>query len=338
MNEPIHRFTHTPARALVLAALLAGAVSARAGDPASDQWAASLGPAQIIEKLSDVESLSDLDEAKAKLGGALLASWSRRDLAGTLDWFSKRNGADLLQQLAREELAETLVRKSSVAEAITDLEKIVPSSSRREIFLPVIQRLTARDPAGTAAALDEILLASSDNPDALWLDLAGQVAAQWANRDPRAAIAWAQSLPEGAARARALSQVGCQWAALEPEAAARFAAVEDNSELLANVTSKWAEKDAPAAAAWLGQLPGTNSHALLRLAAFWSQTDPSAAARWVKEMPENPLRSEAMQLLLRSWTASDSGAASQWWENLPASPSRDAAAAIVQVESGDNEP
>ncbi len=105
----------------------------------------------------------------------------------------------------------------------------------------------------------------------------------WARREPEAALAWAQSLPDLTRRAEALRVVLGQWTAVHPEK------VGPAIDALPDGRTKW-------------KLYAEHAK---RLAA----TDPEAARAWVDAAATPLLRREATFELARGLTASDPSAA-----------------------------
>jgi len=271
--------------------------------------------AALLERTQDFETRA-----------VLLESWCDSDLPGALAWFAGLGDADDIYRQARDKLVQTLA-ECEPADAISWMEQDLPKSARRRLYLPVFQHWGAFDPAGTATLVSEILEAPSHLE--IWADVAAQTAAQLAGADVAAAVRWAQSLPEGAARDAALAQAGSAWAAVDPRAAAAFAAGQENPRLARNVAVIWAGTDPRAAAGWTRGLPTGEARDLADagLAAIWAVKDPQAAANYASSLPEGHDQAVAFQGLFATWAENDAQAAARWLRGLPESPSRTAAAA-----------
>jgi hypothetical protein len=101
------------------------------------------------------------------------------------------------------------------------------------------------------------------------------VATRQAARDPAGAAQWAETLPEGFGRNRALAAVATVWAKQSPEAAAAYVAQlppgpAQQAGILA-VVSVWTGRDREAALAWAASFTdGTMREQVLdRLAYYW---------------------------------------------------------------------
>jgi hypothetical protein len=120
----------------------------------------------------------------------------------------------------------------------------------------------------------------------------GNVGLRWAQSDPKAALAWAQQLPEGPAKDRALRDIiGTAWALRDPKAAVEFASTlpsgGSRDVVMSDIARRWAGTDPLSASQWLAALPDdqTNPGQRYRLiedvARGWLQSDPAKAAAWL---------------------------------------------------------
>lgn len=174
----------------------------------------------------------------------------------------------------------------------------------------------------------------------------------WASRDPRAALKWVREqsqssnatydvllqtmgryhphvaieLAESLSRERPLFSQEFHLAALigmttqgRWETAARWAVnaamPADQAGILVNyVAGAWAEFDAPAALAWVHQLPSAQRHqALSNIAESWAASDPAGAARHASsEMPAGESRDELLRWAIEQWLRHDPQEAALW--------------------------
>ena len=110
------------------------------------------------------------------------------------------------------------------------------------------------------------------------------VASSWVQADSPAAVAWIQSLPDGAAKRTALNNAFFQVVWNNPAGAADLLAslpvTQDNMGLYWQLGSQWAQSDVAAAVNWAKQLPeGTTikQTVLQNISSVWAQSDPSGA-------------------------------------------------------------
>jgi len=325
---------------------------------ALQQWADGVGTNTMEAMLVKLDALEN-SQLRSELRGVLLSSWAERDVKGMVDWFGKRKTDDELHQQARDALVWNFGERDPVT-MVAWMEHALPESVRAELYGPFFQQWAKTDPTAAATKLRQLADASQANP-AQWNDLVGQVVAVWAQADLKGALAWIQSLPEGATKLQALTEASYRWAETAPQAAAAYAARENDPALLKLVAGKWAEKDPQSAAAWAAGLPAgderdaatinaavtwaqkdptaaagyavslpteeTRGQAVAAVISAWSQTAPAQTAAWVGQLPENATRMQATAQLMSAWAGNDATAAGQWLNTLPPSPSRDSAVA-----------
>jgi hypothetical protein len=139
--------------------------------------------------------------------------------------------------------------------------------------------------SGLASGLMRVDPAAGATLAAAWHDAIDDenLISAWARRDPEAALAWAQALPDSTRRAEAMGVLLDQWAAVHPEKVGPAIAA------LPEGAAKW-------------KLYADHAK---RLAAI----DPERARAWVDAAPTPLLRNEATIELARGLAATDAGAA-----------------------------
>lgn len=180
------------------------------------------------------------------------------------------------------------------------------------------------DPAAAGAVLLKMAAKEKGNP-AVWHDLMSQLAARWMEKDPDRALAWVESLPEGAGKSKAQIQCAYRWTEIDPAAAADHAFRREDPKLHQTVIGKWAEVDPAAAAAWAKtwSITRPESSALASATAIWAQTDAHAAASFALNLEKSDARRRISASVVSTWAMTDSSAAARWLETLPSSPTRD---------------
>lgn len=156
-------------------------------------------------------------------------------------------------------------------------------------------------------------------------------------KDPAAAQAWIEGLPEGELRNSA--QLTLDLAASTPEmrmmervGRQEFTGPmdEDAKTRLTNVTAMAAMNDLPETAQRVSQWPGGPARdAALEVVASRaaSRDDPQAALKWAASLPEESQQAAAYSGIAKGWTGADPVAASEWLAALPEGPLREAAVA-----------
>lgn len=159
-------------------------------------------------------------------------------------------------------------------------------------------------------------------------------AVERASRDPEAAVAWAQSLPEPGDRETAVLAVASEMVRDHPrhalELGLELAATEPRDELLERATREWAGQDPHAAVEWAKTLPeGTLRQRLIGGAVLeWSQTEPREAAALAIDTMEagRPLENLIVGIVQR-WVQTEPDEVSAWVADFPDGPLKDAAEA-----------
>jgi hypothetical protein len=131
----------------------------------------------------------------------------------------------------------------------------------------------------------------STNPKEL-LGLTSALAESLAERNLSQAREWAQNLPEGELRDRALSQVA----------------------------ERWVQDDAPAASEWIRTLPDgeMKDNVARTLCNAISRRDPASAFQWAQSIGQENVRFDALGRVVEHWREQDPDAAKAAVDSLPA--------------------
>ena len=161
---------------------------------------------------------------------------------------------------------------------------------------------------------------------------------QWARADPRGALAWWRTLPDGGAKEDLAAVVAFELVARD----ARSALAEINSAapdtLTLHIIAAWTQLDPHAAAAWAETLPEgvLRERAVASVVTVWCYNDAPATAQWIATFPEGRVRAEGLARAVTQWSSADFENAGRWLTALPSSPSRDRAIeahlAVLKVE------
>ena len=147
---------------------------------------------------------------------------------------------------------------------------------------------------------------------------------RWAELDPQAAIAYAQthsgrhgaklgaSPARSAAGRNTIRAAATAWAQQLPAGPARDQAMQ-------TIVSTLADKDPQAALTFLQNLPaGRNRQSLYwPIFSHWTMTDPVAAAERALQIPAGANRDTALQVVGSNWANQDPEAAFAWANTLP---------------------
>lgn len=304
---------------------------------------ARVDPAGAIQEFEKLPSGAARDRAAGQLASALAESEPK--LAGELALVMPAGGA---RTEAITEVARKLGKKDPLAAFAWLDGQVTDPVVRGAAAQRVVSELAERDPALASGQLDRL-------PANNRIQLAGQVANNWAQQDSEAALTWVRGLAPGAARdsatAGALSIIaerdfnaGLELLRTEfaqssdPRIASSVTgaiAWNDPDRLVASVQTLPAggmrdayvgaivsqlgnRRPAEMAKLWETLPPGTaRNSAAFALASTWSRRDPAAAARWSINLPDTPERAGTLEEIAKQWLDTDGGAARAWLEGVP---------------------
>ncbi len=254
--------------------------------------------------------------------------------------------AQLLKLLAQKEASNLTPDQRRALMGSHDIETLTAKSRAQEQSLDDIKQLVASMTPEDRQALYSWVQSSPDIPNAdrnstrNWILMGwaendpisaaafaeglgpgemNMVADDWSKTDSKAAFAWAESLPEGLGRERAVDVSLYRLANLDAPAAWEIATTHfapgQYGSFLGHIIIAWGEKD-PAAAAdaltsvthgalrakWGTSASNVNLMPNLRnvsdlLLMSWMRQDPQAAADWVASLPEGPLHATSAECL-----------------------------------------
>ncbi len=163
---------------------------------------------------------------------------------------------------------------------------------KRVALRAMSSRLATQDPLKALGLLDRQKMTPGDNAY-------GSVMAIWAQRDASGAAAYAEALPDGQQRSRALMYVSMTLARQDPDHAIAWAkSLPRSSEslnMVRNVIGNLASRDPQAALALTLQQPEREQRNLMRnVAQNWMYTDPDGAVAWIQTMEEGAKRQQCL--------------------------------------------
>lgn len=145
----------------------------------------------------------------------------------------------------------------------------------------------------------------------------------WAESDPKAALAWVNSLPEGRAKETAEAAIAHSMAQNDPAAAAETFATDiqagGNAAVVITIADIWASSDPASTAGWIADMPeGPGKlEAAATLATVWAANDISSAVEWSAGINDADLRRQVISNIGTTWGAIEPGAALEWLGGLP---------------------
>ncbi len=174
---------------------------------------------------------------------------------------------------------------STNARELLEWARALPDEKERNAILSTAIPGVARiDPLTAAKELAQVSSHAQAN-------VAAQLAATWAGRDPAAAANWAASLPEGEVRGQAFSAVAKLWANLELSGPTKWleslAPGKSRDAAVHSFASRVAEKDPESALAWAGTIEDARARtgAVEKFTRSWLRRDETAATAWIQATP-----------------------------------------------------
>lgn len=217
---------------------------------------------------------------------AVLENWSQRDPLPAMTAAVREMENSGNPELVRNTIEEWYKKDPAAAAQWASTHEGTGSVVARAM---VLERQAKEDPQ---AALQEYAALQQAGGDARELArLTGSLADSLAKKDVSAAREWAQTLPEGDLRNRALHRVA----------------------------EEWVKTDAPAASEWIRTLPSgeLRDGAARELSGTLSRRDPVSAFEWARSIQNAKLREGALYGVMQSWREQDPDAAKAALESLP---------------------
>lgn len=228
---------------------------------------------------------------RREAGRAVVSAWAAEDPEAAVVWVSQLP-ADGIRSDLYSAVFRYWMRADRQQQALDYISKMPAGTERTQSIETVNEHLMHADPSA-ALQLANLLLVGEKH-DAM----VAKIASQWMQTAPEKALAWAKSQTDERVRAVVWPAVALGLSASDPCAAAQMlvALPQDNSSItaMATVAARWAEVDAPAAAVYLKNLPGTDA-ALATVVGVWAGSDPQGASRWLDTLPSGPKRDAAVQ-------------------------------------------
>ena len=257
--------------------------------------------------------------------------------------------------------------------AFAYVEQMKNKDQARDATFSILRALASQDPQ---RALEWMSNKGSDMAKNGWMGhmLAGTIATEWVRRDPDAALAWANSLPEnqrhgalggaletiaasdpneaarrlleldaGDAREKAAGSIANLWAKRAPQEAREWAMTlegDDRESAMSRALGGWASTEPAEAAAFINDIPAeerTDSQ-IREVGRRWSEQEPSQAAEWLVNQPDTKGRTDAIGHAVWHWTNDDPAGAADWLLQQPQGEFRDNGVGALAKATFDDDP
>lgn len=269
-----------------------------------------------------LETMPDGKPRTAALGKIAL-TLAMSDPAGALDFLRKN-----VRTSGDEEAYSGVLSHWSRTDPDRAIETALAMESgkvRSASLVSIIHEVANRDAAAAFKMLERI------DPEE-WQDMSYSIAYHLAQKDPKGAFAWAQSIPDEETRSNALSNVLNSWAQRDPvQACEQVKLITDpksRDRALQSALSNWSYQDAVSAMTWairnldekqqLNIIPNS-------LISSWTKQDRAGVQEWISALPEGDLRSATTASFVDRWANEDVVAAGTWLRGLKGGESRDRA-------------
>ena len=264
----------------------------------ADIWARSdgAGAYQHASQIAD-------PQMREQFRAAVLGRWAQHDPQSV---FGLAERGDLAPNKKRQVISISMAAlgASDPLQAIDLAQRLTSSGTRDQALQAVFQGWAQRDPESAAMGIEQIsnLSASSRR------SLAGSVAAQYAQRSPQEALAWARRVDGHGNLWRTVLKT---TAARDPHAALNAAmAVEsdgDRHQAISSVIGVVAQSQPDVAVGYLDQIPAgaAKTAAITQVVHQWSRQDPAAAFEWAQTLPAGDTHTKAMQSIVRRMVRHD---------------------------------
>ena len=287
--------------------------------------------------------------------GSVLQKWVAQDAEAAVSWLQAQ--PESIRKRRSVAAAAGAVAAQDPASAMRILELVPPGEQREQTLATVLnnwsqrdvdalrawtdsrtdprekslgliacaQGLAGTDPAAGAAALKN---ARADERSAWTFQ---NVFAEYAQRDPQAAVAMAQSLSDNTGRSRAISGALAGWAQTDPQSAANYAMTlpggPTRNQAISELARGWADRDPKAALEWLKTVPNAAVQRDAIQSVLWtvSESSPQTAAEYVSILPAGQNQLNLVGQLAQNWAQTDFDSALAWVNQLPEGQSRNTA-------------
>ena len=223
----------------------------------------------------------------AKLVGNMTALWAEQNLPAALNW----------------------------AESLPDGLK--GSNFQNQALRGVFATWAATDPQGAANALLD-----KYGDTFSFQTLGWDMAKNWAQSDPQAALAWVEQFPDGIAKANALYDVVPALGEVDPMAAWDYMqsiplnAHTDDIEGL--IIKDWGDVDMASALQFAADLPDPAFAQRVTSSLYVTliSTDPQTVSQYINSMPQGSARDDLVYRLVTSQSPDDPAAAFAWAQTI----------------------
>jgi len=270
------------------------------------------GPANFREMALLTYAWGAMDPTKAlaymaEIGGpgtafgnaSVLSGWASRDPEAAMKWFKEQNTEGWDRNIQARGLIDGVAQANLPAATRLAIAETDPDLQRQ--FIEVVARQQALT-GGIEATRNwvENLAKAGVGSEAVTA-AADELAGQWADKDPKAAAAWAAKLSDPEASRSALQTAYREWGQSDPTAASEYLNQIPASPARDGAVQAFAQtvvrEDPEAAAAWASTIQDaeTREREMVRVGQIWNLSNPEAAQAWAAKAQLSPEAQQRVQ-------------------------------------------
>ena len=276
-------------------------------------------PASAIEFLES-DASADL-QYRSNLFSTLTGQWAIDDRGAALDW-----AQGIEDETTRRSALGGIYNQwagSSPEEAAAHLAELGDPVARETLISSLAGQWSNNDPEAALAWFDQLPAEDRDQ-------VGGNIAQSLSYAMPDKAAEWFDRLVDAAAgdeeklrsMAHSASNIASQWAQHDPQAAVQWAdGLEDpqmRSDALGRVASTWVQFDPLGTSTWLREIPegDVRDNAAEQLVSQISHHQPAAAFEWAESISDPDKRFNSVRNVFNNWRHRDKAAAKAAFESL----------------------
>ncbi|MFZ0616143.1 MAG: hypothetical protein WAN16_06800 [Chthoniobacterales bacterium] len=200
---------------------------------------------------------------------------------------------------------------SQILDALSEANSMKTSLERQQLRNMLLSRWVERDPKAALAYAQGIGNVTEKS------DAIGSVASSWGFQDFAAAKAWVESLPPGTLRNRAMDHILYGLARKDPATAMGIASSLPGDQGISSqryALNEWADKDADAALNYVSKLPNGDAkdRALNQMIYKIAENNPAKAIDLLDLIPPGNQQNQAIDTIAANWAMNDKKAALDW--------------------------
>jgi hypothetical protein len=312
-----------------------------------------LSRANPRETLDAMDKVERTTVERRKLADAILYDWAERDPAAAWQWAADAGTsfdlpgwpplqASLIQQIA----VSYPERVAGLMRELLTKDPAAIGLSSSVIAEHAIESLLANGRADLARQALGQWTSTADGGAVLGRAVFESMAMAMARSSPTESAAELQSLPSSSGRNFALAAIGAEWASRDPQAALAWAqrlTLEANRDnVVESAFARWEQSDPAAAAEWLVAQPvaAPIDRLIAQVIADRrvTETNLSAALTLAESISDSRLRCQGLESVARRWSKADPEAAARYISTHAMLSSEEKARILRWLQSPEEDP